>query len=281
MRPVGKANGGAVAGSTSTRMAWPLPLPEPSRSAAERRFSLSGISRNWRWQLVQEWPTAVKASPISFGGAAVAAFNQARRPVSSLSADFSPSRRICWNWAGSPLDFGPPEQLVIVLFQQQRLVSGVQGGLLGQRLPPGCRECLEMVEGLLDLDHRLGHCRNFGRFGKIRPDRVQGFVIDPAGRLSRLIQPAVVLASAGCLEHCQGVGRGEQPRGHARNRTGGRAAVLAVMAVDVDRPRQIADRFGQLVTPLFRHAVVAMRQVNIAQAVLFGQLNRRAWPHRR
>jgi len=43
--------------------------------------------------------------------------------------------------------------------------------------------------------------------------------------------------------------------------------MLAVMAVDVDRTRQISHRLGQFPRALFGNAVVTMRQVDVTHAV--------------
>src|SRR5690606_2594894 len=50
------------------------------------------------------------------------------------------------------------------------------------------------------------------------------------------------------------------------------AAMLAVMAVHVDRTFEVADRLSQLLLPLDGHGVVTNRQVHVAQSVGLGVL---------
>jgi len=45
-----------------------------------------------------------------------------------------------------------------------------------------------------------------------------------------------------------------------------------MVAMDVDRPREVADRFCQFPGSLLRNAIVSVRQVDVAEAIFVGQL---------
>ena len=69
------------------------------------------------------------------------------------------------------------------------------------------------------------------------------------------------------MHACFGIGDGEIAQGHTTRSYSCCAAVLAVMAVHIDRARQIMHHTRNLQATEGIDAVIAVRQVHIAQAM--------------
>ena len=100
-----------------------------------------------------------------------------------------------------PLYVTGPQQLVVMLPQEQRLVGGIEVRMLRQRLPPGGCKGLEVVVSVLDANHRLSDWRHPHAFRKLDLQGIEQLVVDLASRAGRLVQAAIVLAGACRLQH--------------------------------------------------------------------------------
>jgi hypothetical protein len=133
-----------------------------------------------------------------------------------------------------------------------------------------------VLECRVHTHHRLDERRPRRYLREVRGDAVEIAGAGPLDALDAAVEARVVRGGAGLAQE-RDAERGADARIEAAPRRGQRrrAAVLAVVAMDVDRPWQIAQSAGDAPGLLAADPVVADGQVDVAQAVLLCPLNLR------
>ena len=139
-------------------------------------------------------------------------------------------------------------------------------GMRCRHLPFGLLDHLEPLHRIVDRHHRFHHparTRHGGPLCRCGVDERGGEHLRRGGAA---VETRIALRGARHL-HARDRGLRRHPAERCGHRRGGACtAVLAVVAMDVDRPGQVAHRAHQLQLACIVEAVVADREVHVAQA---------------
>ena len=127
--------------------------------------------------------------------------------------------------------------------------------------------------GVFKIDHGLRQRRNVHGFRELDSQRSQQRLIFGVCAICRLIESAIVRTGARELQERDCRSLRNQTGSHAGDAGSCGTAVLAVMAVNVDWSIKLEHGFGQFVRASFGDAVIAVRQMNVSQAMLLRHRN--------
>ena len=149
----------------------------------------------------------------------------------------------------------------------------VDVGVVFGRFPTGGRDGFQVIVRVLDTDHGIGKWRDLCHFGILDFRVRESLRVDGPGFANGLKQADIVLAGAGRSEDGEAFRIIDHPGGDAGGGGGRRAAMLTVVAVNVDRARQLAHRFGEFDETVRRDTIVTVRQVDVPQPIFFRELD--------